>query len=427
MSDRIATCIYRVLTPMDARLRGPLAVAAAVAATEAAARMLRPRSGRVAPEPVALASYFSRSEVDRARRFRRGQLALAAASSAGQVVVLAALARRPPAALRHAGGRPVARSAAAAAALAAGLGAVSLPAAALARRRALAVGLSTRTWSGWAADVAKAGAVEAAVSAAGGAGAVALMRRAGPRWWIPGSALAVGAGALATFAAPVLLEPLFLRFAPLDEGPLRQDVLALAAADGVAVRDVLVADASRRTSGANAYVSGIGRTRRIVLFDTLLRDFDEDEVRLVVAHELSHVRHHDVLRGLAALAIGAPASLRAVAVLAGGGHDAGPATLPGLALAGGAVAAAASVPGNALSRAVEVRADVDALRRTGAAEAFAAFHRRIALRNVADPAPPRWRALLTGTHPTTLERIGLARAVGRAAAADGGPPSGGGA
>jgi STE24 endopeptidase len=420
MSDRIATCIYRVLTPMDARLRGPLAVAAAVAATEAAARLLRPRTERVAPEPVALASYFSRAEVDRARRFRRGQLALAAASSAGQTAVLAALARRPPGVLRRPGGRPVARSAAAAAALAAGLGAATLPAAALARRRAVAVGLSTQTWGGWAADVAKAAAVEAAVSAAGGAGAVALMRSAGPRWWMPGSALAVGAGALATFAAPVLLEPLFLRFAPLEDGPLRRDVLALAAADGVAVRDVLVADASRRTSGANAYVSGFGRTRRVVLFDTLLRDFGEDEVRLVVAHELSHVRHRDVLRGLAVLAIGAPASLWAVAVLAGGGRDAGPDALPALALAAGAVAAAASVPGNALSRAVEVRADVEALRRTGAADAFAAFHRRIALQNVADPDPPRWRVLLLGTHPTTLERIGIARAVARgAAAADG--------
>src|SRR5206468_1203981 len=99
---------------------------------------------------------------------------------------------------------------------------------------------------------------------------------------------------------PVLIEPLFNRFRPLGPGPLRARLLALAATMGVPVRDVLVADASRRTTRVNAYVSGLGGTRRVVVYDTLLADADgstsrADEVALVAAHELAHVRHRDVL------------------------------------------------------------------------------------------------------------------------------------
>ncbi|HSD82056.1 MAG TPA: M48 family metalloprotease [Solirubrobacteraceae bacterium] len=399
---------------MHGRLRVPIAVAAAVAAGEAAVELLRPRRGLIAPEPVAPASYFSAAEIDRGRRFRRGQRALGAAAVAVEAGLLGALAARPPAALSRAPRRPVAASAVAGAALSGALGVATLPLAALGRRRAVAVGLSTQSWGGWAADRAKAGAVGGAVGAAGAAGAVALMRRAGARWWLPGSAVAVAAAAAGAFAAPVLLEPLFLRFAPLPDGPLRSDVLALAERAGVRVRDVLVADASRRTSGANAYVSGVGRTRRVVLFDTLVRDFTAEEVGLVVAHELSHVRHRDVVRSLGLLALGAPAALHAVAALterlAPPRVTPGPPWLPALALAGGAVSAATSVAGNRLSRAVERRADADALRVAGAPAAFEAFHRRIALQNVADLDPPRALVALAATHPTTAERIGIARA-----------------
>jgi STE24 endopeptidase len=396
------------------RLRIPVVVAAAVAASEAAARVLRPRRGLIVPEPVAPASYFSAAEIDRGRRFRRGQLALGAASAALEAALLTALAARPPKALTRARRRPVAASAAAGAALSVGLGAATLPLSALSRRRALAVGLSTQSWRGWAADRAKAAGVGATLGAAGAAGSVGLIRRAGPRWWLPGAGLAVGAAVAGAFAAPLLLEPLFLRFKSLEPGPLRDDVLTLADEAGVRVRDVLVADASRRTSGANAYVSGVGRTRRVVLFDTLVRDYSPQEVRLVVAHELSHVRHRDVVRSLALVALAAPAGLHAVAALTArmSPRDAspGPATLPALLLAGGVVSAATSLAGNRLSRAVERRADADALRLAGEPDAFVAFHRRIALQNVADVDPPRWLVAAMATHPTTAERIGIARA-----------------
>ena len=99
-----------------------------------------------------------------------------------------------------------------------------------------------------------------------------------------------------------MLDPLFNKFTPLPAGELRRDVLALADEAGVDVGQVYEMDASRRTTAANAYVGGIGQTKRVVLYDTLLRDFTPAETRLVVAHELGHVHHRDLRNGLIWLA-----------------------------------------------------------------------------------------------------------------------------
>jgi STE24 endopeptidase len=205
-------------------------------------------------------------------------------------------------------------------------------------------------------------------------------------------------------------------------------------------------------------VTGLGATKRVVLFDTLLREFTREETRLVVAHELAHVRHRDVPRGLLHLALSAPAGMYAVAVLTGrlaaapvAGTDpgtaagtaagtamgtatgtaagtavetaagtavetaAGTAALPALALSLGIVSAAVGSLACGLSRAVEVRADTYSLVLTDAPEPFIAFERRIVSQNLADPDPPGWLVRLMGTHPPTVRRIGIARAYARGA------------
>jgi STE24 endopeptidase len=183
------------------------------------------------------------------------------------------------------------------------------------------------------------------------------------------------------------------------------------------VGEVYEVDASRRTTAANAYVAGIGPTKRVVLFDTLLRDFTPEEVRLVVAHELAHQRFRDVQRGLLFLAVVAPLAMLAVARigerLAPAGHERGPAAVPAVALAAAILMPAVAMIANQLSRAAEVRADRYAMQLTGDARAQVGFQRRIALKNVADPDPPGWIRALLGTHPTTVERIGHALAVER--------------
>jgi STE24 endopeptidase len=180
----------------------------------------------------------------------------------------------------------------------------------------------------------------------------------------------------------------------------------------VDVGQVYEVDASRRTTGANAYVSGLGRTKRVVLYDTLLQRFERDEVRLVVAHELGHVHYRDVPHGLLYLALVAPAGMFAAAVmtrrLAPSGAAPGPATLPALALAVLVLSTTITIVSNQLSRRVEARADSYALELTGAPEPFIGFERRITVQNVSEPDPPGWSQALFGTHPTTVQRIGAA-------------------
>ncbi len=291
-----------------------------------------------------------------------------------------------------------------------GLAAAPLPFSALMRRRALDAGLATQSWRGWAFDVARTAALAAAFTAASSVVVAALMRRHGTRWWVPAAAGSVGVAVVVTLAGPVVLEPLFNDFTPLGDGDLRREVLALARQAGVRVGEVYEVDASRRTSAANAYVSGLGATRRVVLFDTLLATLSPAEARVVVAHELAHVAYRDVPRLLVFVGVVAPAGARAVARLAERIEGSPTPGLPSLALAGGMVSAAVGVVARQLSRAVERRADAFSLDLTGDPESFIAFEQRITRQNLADPDPPRWLSRLLGTHPPIVERIGIASA-----------------
>ena len=245
------------------------------------------------------------------------------------------------------------------------------------------------------------------------------MRRFPRHWWAPASVAVVGIGVVMTYAGPVVLDPVFNKFTPLPAGQTRSDVLELAGEAGIDVGEVYSVDASRRTTAANAYVNGLGHTKRVVLYDTLLEDFTRDEVRLVVAHELAHVKHRDVPRGLLFLALIAPAALfaaqRASERMAGG-RAGTPAALPAVALSIGLVSFGVTAVSNQLSRAVERRADQFSLELTDAPEPFISFERRIAVKNVADPDPPRLMTALFATHPPTIERIGAAKTFERGAA-----------
>jgi STE24 endopeptidase len=391
-----------------------VAVVAAFVVAEAAVLLLRPRDGVIASVPVDPRSYFTPAELDRARDYRHGQLVLFAASTAIEAALLVWLVRRPPARLRGPFRRPVLVGAGAGAALSVGLAAATLPIGAISHHRSVDVGLSTQDWGPWLGDVAKSTAIGATFAGVGAAAALALMRRLPRAWWIPGSVVAVGFATASIYLGPVVLDPVFNRFTTLPEGRTRGDVLALARQAGVDVGQVYEVDASRRTTASNAYVTGLGRTKRVVLYDNLLEDFTRDEVRLVVAHELGHVHYRDVPRGLLYVALVAPVALYAAALLtrrlAPPEPRPGPAALPALALSIAVVSIGVTVVANQLSRRIEARADSYSLRLTGAPEPFIGFERGIALRNVADPDPPAWLVALLATHPPTVDRIGIAKA-----------------
>jgi STE24 endopeptidase len=416
-----------------ARSQALWSLLSAAATAEAGVRLLTPRRAPVEPARVEVERYFSPEEVRRGAAFARPQLALGLARSGLELAALAGLVtahrrppRRPPRRLRVPRRRPrstaqrvisspYAQGALAAGRLAVGMTVLGLPLSAVARHRAREVGLVTQSWRGWAGDLVKQLGIEAVLAGGAGAAVTGLIRRYPRGWWLPAALGSVGLGTLLGALAPVLLDPIFNDFEPLPEGELRSDVLALAKAAGVEVGEVYSIDASRRTTGANAYVTGLGPTKRVVLFDTLIDRYSRDEIKVVVAHELAHVRHRDVLRGVAYGALVAPAAALAVQrlswTLAPGREAEDP--LPALALAAVLVTAPTALIGNRLSRALERRADDYSLELSGAPEAFVSFERAVALQNVADITPPRWASSLLATHPPTLERIGAAVAYAR--------------
>src|SRR5215218_1402424 len=403
MSDAIATRMPRVCS-VRRSWRLPVALVTAVVVAEAAVLAMRPRDRGPEPVPVEPRAYFSEAQIEKAEDFRGGQLLIYLAQTAIGLGVLVVFARRPPerlAALR----RPVAT------------GAAAQPLAAVARERAKDVGLVTQGWLDYAGDVAKSQAIAAAIAAAGGAVLVFGMRRFGSRWWLPGAVVVVAFAAITIYAGPVVLDPLFNDFKRLPAGELRSDLLGLARRAGVDVGEVYEIDASRRTTAVNAYVTGFGHTKRVVLYDNLIRDFNPAETRLVVAHELGHVHYHDVRNGLIWLAIVAPFGTWAAAALAERlaprGAALGPRAVPAVALSLALVVPVVTMVSNQLSRDVERRADAFSLELTDDPETFIAFQERITVKNVSDPDPPALARFLLGTHPSTVQRIGLAEAFER--------------
>ncbi|MFJ1704012.1 M48 family metalloprotease [Kitasatospora sp. NPDC088346] len=280
-------------------------------------------------------------------------------------------------------------------------------------------GLVTQGWGGWAVDALRGLGLTLLLGLPLAAGLYALTGWSVQGWWLP----AAGAAALLTvalsFLHPLLFEPLFNRFTPMPDGLLRDALLALAARDGIPVGQVLVADASRRTTALNAYVSGLGATRRIVAYDTLLEAAEPREVELVVAHELGHVKHRDVLTGTALGAVGAAAAVCLLGLLlswqpllsaAGATDAADPRSLPLLAACAALIGAVSGPAQCAVSRRIETRADRHALELTADPDQFIAMQRRLAVTNVSDVDPPRLLELLFATHPSAVRRIAAARA-----------------
>ncbi|MGW3784058.1 M48 family metallopeptidase [Micromonospora chokoriensis] len=301
---------------------------------------------------------------------------------------------------------------------------VTLPFAAWRQSVLTRYGLSTNGWSGWAVDLLKSYAVSAVIGAVALFGFYAVIRLAPRWWWAFGAGGAAVLVVLLSFVLPVLVEPVFNRFTPMEQGPLRTELMSMAARDGVPVRDVLVADASRRTKAVNAYVSGLGPTRRVVVYDTLLTEATPAEVTAVVAHELGHAKDSDVAVGTLTGALGAAAAVVALYLLgswgpllrlAGVDSVAQPRAFP-LLLALVTVAGLVAAPVQALmSRRVEARADAHALALTGDPEAFESMQRRLGSVNLGDPDPPRWEYLYSASHPSTVERMAAARAYAREA------------
>ena len=277
-------------------------------------------------------------------------------------------------------------------------------------------GLSTQTLSGWATDVAKEWSISAAIGAPVLAVFFWTLRRSPRRWWLGCWLLSIPFLICMLLLGPILIDPLFNKFQPLRNVELRDRILALAHQAGIEHGRVFEVDASRRTKQVNAYVTGIGGSARIVLWDTLLQRLNEDEVLFVMAHEMGHYAEGHVLLGLALSMLGTGGTLLILdqgmrRLLARTGDSWGLrgkddlASLPAWMLLGLVLSFLGTPATCAVSRVMEERADAYALRLTHNGRIAASSFIKLSELNLSNPDPPAFIEFWMFSHPPLRKRI----------------------
>lgn len=281
-------------------------------------------------------------------------------------------------------------------------------------------GLSSERLGHWLKDHAKAAAIGIVFAELAAAFVYVAMRYWPDLWWVAaGAGYAVIAIVLVTLA-PIVLLPLFFTFKPLQNETLRDRLTALARKAGARIMGVYEWTLSDRTRKANAALAGLGNTRRILLSDTLLSSYSDDEIEVILAHELAHHVHRDiwtsVLLDVALTFAGlfaAHVALRYAVPIFGFGGTSDPAGIPILLLAAGAVGLCVKPVLNAVSRSHERRADSYALSMTQNPSAFISAMKRLGQQNLAEDSPSKFVQAFFYTHPPIKERLRAAEGWGR--------------
>lgn len=376
--------------------------------------------------PAEIAAHFTPEDVARGRAYMGGRYWLFAAGIALRLAILLVLVGTPASAalrdlaVRLAPTRPAVAVALYVALLVLVFELLALPLGYYAGFiREHAFGLSTQTRLAWFVDRGKAILLTLALAVPLGSLLALLWRRYPGRWVLPAWGLGAAAMILLVALAPIAIDPLFNTIRPLRDPDVRQRLMALVGRAGIPVEQVYEMDASRRTRKGNAYFTGLGRTKRIVLYDTLLAGNSPAEVELVVAHEIGHWTRAHIWKGIGlsllgmGIALWGAARVMDWAARRDGFHLAGPADVAGLPLFLLVVFVLnlVSLPiQTGISRHFEREADRTALELTGNAAAFIRSEVHLARSNLADLAPPPAVVWLLYTHPPVAERIRLAEA-----------------
>jgi STE24 endopeptidase len=276
--------------------------------------------------------------------------------------------------------------------------------------------LSTQTAAGWLGDEIKSTVLAIVLFVPAGLAAYYLLTVAGPYWWVYGALLWTAFNFGLAYLAPVVIMPLFNKFEPLESEDLSRDILDLAGRAGVGISEVLMTDMSRRTKKANAFFTGVGNTRRIVLGDTLLENYDHDEILTVVGHEMGHWKLGHLTKNTAIGIISAfvgfyaadriltaslgPLALTSISDIAG---------LPLIILTFIVLGFIGMPLLNSLSRYFERQADTFELRLVGKPAATISTFEKLAEQNLADPDPNPVIEFILFSHPSVRSRIAEAR------------------
>ncbi|HIP97560.1 MAG TPA: M48 family peptidase [Anaerolineae bacterium] len=273
-------------------------------------------------------------------------------------------------------------------------------------------GLSTQTLGGWLVDLVKGAMIGGIIGLAAMEVMYWLLAAFPSTWWLLTGGLYLLFTIVMTNLAPLLIVPLFFKCTPLADEELAQRLMRLAERAGTRVRGVFTINLSSKTTAANAALMGLGNTRRIVLGDTLLKNYTADEIEVILAHELGHHVHHDLIWGLlvqSALTLGGlyltSLGLRWGVRFFGFQGIADVAAFPLLAMVMGAFGIVTLPLGNAYSRWRESLADDYALVVTGKPEAMIAAMTKLANQNLSEVNPEPWVEFLLYSHPAIGRRV----------------------
>jgi len=237
-------------------------------------------------------------------------------------------------------------------------------------------------------------------------------------WWLPVGIIMIIFSVILARLAPTLIFPLFYKFKPLDDGDLKDRILKRCREVGMSVKGIFQFDMSTKTKKANAAFAGIGKAKRIILGDTLLDEFNHDEIDIVFSHELGHYKLGHIKRMMAVsivstmIALFIAAQFYALSIGWFGFESVTQlAALPLLTIWMGLYGLLTGPIDNWLSRRHEYQADRFALELTGNKEAFKSTMTKLASMNLSDPEPPRWVEVLFHSHPTIKKRINAAEEV----------------
>ncbi len=275
--------------------------------------------------------------------------------------------------------------------------------------------MSNQSFAGWLGDELKSLAIQMALMVPMSQVMLGVIRRWPRNWWAVLSAMAVPFTVVLAHLAPVLILPLFNTYQPIRDQKLAERLKALADRSGIHVAEIMEMDMSRQTKAANAFLTGIGSTKRIVLADTLIEQFTHDEIETIVAHEIAHQVNRDIWQMLALGVVtttattwlaqrifsGVQTRTSATTGIRGAGYVE---AIPLLTLITSVLGMVFMPAQNAYVRFIERKADRYALEMTGNPDAFKSSLGKLAEMNLADPDPPRLEQVLLHSHPSIADR-----------------------
>jgi len=270
-------------------------------------------------------------------------------------------------------------------------------------------GLSNQTLSMWFSDFIKSRAISFVISTGALTGIYALMVYLPKYWWQVSAVAFIIFIIIGTYLYPIIIDPLFYKFEKLEDNKLKSQIIDISRKAGIEIEDVLVADASRRTSRANAYFTGIGNSKRIVIFDNLLNKFTGQQTVAVIAHEIGHWHYKHIIKNIilgSALGVLAVFLLQIILGKAGLVGDFKAILL--IILLMSTLSFITMPVQNTISRFFEKQADEFALKLTEDPEVQISLTVKLASSNLSNVCPHPLIKVLLYIQPSKMERIKLA-------------------